>query len=392
MNPFKMKRKSVLLFLLISIYSCSIDNKKNNQILDENSSIEILENSKKEKTSMLEKIQDELIIINELLDKKNNLTNTISVSRLIIKPEALNHFIDFQGTVKSDKNIIVFPEMNGILKHIYVKEGQKVKKGQLLAESSNEVLKIKLEQLILRNNLLKTTFERNEKLWGKNIGSEIEYLRSKTEYLSSTKNIKELEKQIEKTKFYAQFSGTIDEIFSKIGSNINAGLTPILRLINLDQIYVESEIPEKHILNIKKGSKVIISLFNSEKINSKITKVGNHINPSNRSFKVRIDIEESKDFFKPNMSCRIKINDYSSDNSILIPVNNILEDSNGEFYVYKIVQENDFESLKSIKTPVITGKSIGNRIEIIKGLKINDQIVQDGLRLIKNNQNIKIIK
>ena len=92
------------------------------------------------------------------------------------------------------------------------------------------------------------------------------------------------------------------------------------------------------------------------------------------------------------MSCRIKINDYSSDNSILIPVNNILEDSNGEFYVYKIVQENDSESLKSVKTPVITGKSIGNKIEIIKGLKINDQIVQDGLRLIKNNQNIKIIK
>ena len=235
MNPHKMKRKSILLFLLISIYSCSIDNKKNNQILDENSSIEILENSKKEKTSMLEKIQDELIIINELLDKKNNLINTISVSRLIIKPEALNHFIDFQGTVKSDKNIIVFPEMNGILKNIYVKEGQEVKKGQLLAESSNEVLKIKLEQLILRNSLLKTTFERNEKLWGKKIGSEIEYLRSKTEYLSSTKNIKELEKQIEKTKFYAQFSGTIDEIFSKIGSNINAGLTPILRLINLDR-------------------------------------------------------------------------------------------------------------------------------------------------------------
>ena len=129
-----------------------------------------------------------------------------------------------------------------------------------LRNACNEVLKIKLEQLILRNNLLKTTFERNEKLWEKNIGSEIEYLRSKTEYLSSTKNIKELEKQIEKTKFYAQFSGTIDEIFSKIGSNINAGLTPILRLINLDQIYVESEIPEKHILNIKKGSKVIISL------------------------------------------------------------------------------------------------------------------------------------
>jgi len=387
-----MKRKSIQLFLLISIYSCSIDNKTSNQILDENSSIMILENTKKEKTLMLEKIQGELIIINKLLDKKNNLKNIISVSRLIIKPEPLNHFIDFQGTVKSDKNIIVFPEMNGILKHIYVKEGQKVKKGQLLAESSNEVLRIKLEQLILKNNLLKTTFERNEKLWEKNIGSEIEYLRSKTEYLSSIKNIKELEKQIEKTKFFAQFSGTIDEIFAKIGSNVNAGLTPILRLINLDQIYVESEIPEKHILNIKKGSKVIVSLFNTEKINSKITKVGNHINPSNRSFKVRVDIEKSKDFFKPNMSCKVKINDYSSDNSILIPVNNILEDSNGEFYVYKIVRENNSEFLKSVKTPVITGKSIGNKIEIIKGLKINDQIVQDGLRLIKNNQNIKIIK
>ena len=392
MNPHKMKRKTILLFLLISIYSCSIDNKRSNQIIDVNSSIEILENTKKEKTSMLEKIQDELTMINELLDKKNNLKNIISVSRLLIKPEPLDHFIDFQGTVKSDRNIVVFPEMNGILKYIYVKEGQNVKKGQILAESSNEVLKIKLEQLIIKNNLLKTTFERNEKLWGKKIGSEIDYLRSKTEYLSSSKNIKEIEKQIEKTKFYAQFSGTIDEIFSKIGSNINAGITPILRLINLDQIYVESEIPEKHILNIKKGSKVIVSLFNTEKINSKITKVGNHINPSNRSFKVRVDIEKSKDFFKPNMSCKLKINDYSNDNSILIPVNNILEDSNGEFYVYKIVQDNDSNLLKSIKTPVIIGRSIDNKIEIIKGLKINDQIVQDGLRLIKNNQNIKIIK
>ena len=267
-----------------------------------------------------------------------------------------------------------------------------MKKGQLLAESSNEVLKIKLEQLILKNNLLKTTFERNEKLWEKKIGSEIEYLRTKTEYLSSNKNIKELEKQIEKTKFYAQFSGTIDEIFSKIGSNISAGLTPVLRLINLEQIYVESEIPEKHILNIKKESKVVISLFNSEKINSKITKVGNHINPSNRSFKVRINIENSKDFFKPNMSCKIKINDYSNDNSILIPINNILEDSNGNFYVYKIIQDNDSEFLKSIKTGVTTGRSIDNKIEILEGLEVNDQIVQDGLRLIKNNQNIKIIK
>jgi len=392
MNPHKMKRKSILLFLLISINCCSIDNKSSSQILNENSSIEILENSKKEKTSMLEKIQDELIIINELLDKKNNYKNIISVSRLIIKPEPLDHYIDFQGTIKSDKNIIVFPEINGILKYIYVKEGEKVKKGQLLAESSNEVLKIKLEQLILKNNLLKTTFERKEKLWEKNIGSEIEYLKTKTEYLSSNKKIKELEKQIEKTKFYAQFSGTIDEIFSKIGSNINAGLTPIIRLINLDQIYVESEIPEKHILNINKESKVIISFFNSEIINSKITKVGNHINPSNRSFKVRINIENSKDFFKPNMSCKIRINDYSNDNSILIPINNILEDSNGNFYVYKIIQDNDSEFLKSIKTPVTTGKSIDNKIEILEGLEVNDQIVQDGLRLIKNNQNIKIIK
>ncbi len=392
MNPHKMKRKSILLFLLISINCCSIDNKNSSQILNENSSIEILENSKKEKTSMLEKIQDELIIINELLDKKNNYKNIISVSRLIIKPEPLDHYIDFQGTIKSDKNIIVFPEINGILKYIYVKEGEKVKKGQLLAESSNEVLKIKLEQLILKNNLLKTTFERKEKLWEKNIGSEIEYLKAKTEYLSSNKKIKELEKQIEKTKFYAQFSGTIDEIFSKIGSNINAGLTPIIRLINLDQIYVESEIPEKHILNINKESKVIISFFNSEIINSKITKVGNHINPSNRSFKVRINIENSKDFFKPNMSCKIRINDYSNDNSILIPINNILEDSNGNFYVYKIIQDNDSEFLKSIKTPVTTGKSIDNKIEILEGLEVNDQIVQDGLRLIKNNQNIKIIK
>ena len=101
MNPHKMKRKTILLFLLISIYSCSIDNKRSNQIIDVNSSIEILENTKKEKTSMLEKIQDELTMINELLDKKNNLKNIISVSRLLIKPEPLDHLLIFREQLKA---------------------------------------------------------------------------------------------------------------------------------------------------------------------------------------------------------------------------------------------------------------------------------------------------
>ncbi|MDG2396997.1 MAG: efflux RND transporter periplasmic adaptor subunit [Flavobacteriaceae bacterium] len=381
-----MKNNIKILILTIIFFSCenSIDKKSGNQTL------ETLFIEKEKKSKEIEKIKKELNLINNKIQKKTNLNNLSIISSLKVVEEKFDHFVEFQGNIKTKKNIIIYPEISGILEKIYVSRGDYVKKGELLVETNNEILKLQLEKLKLESNLLKTSFERNERLWNKKIGSEMEFLQSKTKYLASKKSVKEMLERINKTKIYAKFSGYIDDIITNEGSNLNQGLTPILRLVNIDQVFVEVEVPEKHIPKIKKGTEVIINFpILNKSIKSKIFQVGNHINPSNRSFKIQINLSNIDQSLKPNMTCKIKVNDYSNDLAIMIPIKNVLENSKGKSYVYKVIKDSNLYKTK--KSFISLGKSYKNKIEVTNGIKVNDQIVNEGLRLIKDNQYVNII-
>jgi len=356
-------------------------------------SIELeLRQKKEEKTIQIENIKKEIEALNSKIDNTNNDKKSIVISTTTVSSAKFDHFLEFQGSVKTDKNIVVYPEVSGILKNIYVHRGEYVKKGTLIAELENGVLNFQLQQLKLQTQLLKTIFERKERLWNQKIGSEIQYLETKTKYLSSEERVKEILEVIKKTKVYAQFSGFIDDIIANKGSNLSPGITPILRLVNIDEIYIESEIPEKHISKIKKGSKVKLNLpILNAFFESEISQVGNFIKPSNRSFKIEVMLPNPDKILKPNMVVKILINDYTNENALMVPIKNVLEDSKGSPYVFKIIKDEKYKILKTKKTFIELGKSSENKIEIKSGLRENDQIVHDGLRLIHDDQIVKVL-
>ena len=158
-----MKNNIKILILTIIFFSCenSIDKKSGNQTL------ETLFIEKEKKSKEIEKIKKELNLINNKIQKKTNLNNLSIISSLKVVEEKFDHFVEFQGNIKTKKNIIIYPEISGILEKIYVSRGDYVKKGELLVETNNEILKLQLEKLKLESNLLKTSFERNERLWNK---------------------------------------------------------------------------------------------------------------------------------------------------------------------------------------------------------------------------------
>ena len=385
-----MKNIFKLLILSIFLNSCeeslkSTENKNNFE------SVNLLKKIKEEKLNTIEKIENEIDIINNKLDNSLKNKNIPVVSKIDVKSTIFKHYVEFQGSVKTNKNILVYPESPGILKKMYVTKGEFVKKGKLIAELDNEILNSQLEQLKIQSNLLKNIFDRKKRLWDKKIGSEIDFLESKANYLTSKEKIKELKALIKRTKIYAQFSGNIDDIITKIGSNVNPGITPIFRLINIDEVYIESEIPERHIQNINEQSEVKIYIPTlDESIASKVSQVGNFINPANRSFKIEVYFKNTKKVLKPNMTVKILVNDYTNQNAILIPIKNILENSEGDSYVFKILNSNKL--FKTKKEFIKLGKVKGNLVEVISGIYNNDLIVEDGLRFIKDDQIINIIE
>lgn len=384
--------KNIFKLLILSIFLNSCEKSlKSTENKNDFKSVKLLKEIKEEKLNAIEKIENEIDIINNKLDNSLKNKNIPVVSKIDVKSTIFKHYVEFQGSVKTNKNILVYPESPGILKKLYVTKGEFVKKGKLIAELDNEILNSQLEQLKIQSNLLKNIFDRKKRLWDKKIGSEIDFLESKANYLTSKEKIKELKALIKRTKIYAQFSGNIDDIITKIGSNVNPGITPIFRLINIDEVYIESEIPERHIQNINEQSEVKIYIPTlDESIASKVSQVGNFINPANRSFKIEVKFKNTNKVLKPNMTVKILVNDYTNQNAILIPIKNILENSEGDSYVFKILNSN--KTFKTKKEFITLGKVKGNLVEVVSGLNSNDVIIEDGLRFIKDDQIINIIE
>ena len=384
-------KKFFLNLSIIFIVSCGSKNSKSIEEILASTDYTLIQKKKGEIKTQINDLKVELNKLDNVLQKMDTDKNLFLVSAIKLKPRNFSHYLNFQGSLDTDKNVVIYPELPGLLKNIYVKQGDKVKKGQLIAKISDNGLTDQLEQLKLQRDLARTTFERQQKLWDQKIGSEIQYLQAKTNFKSLEKKISQMKDQEGKTRILAPFDGTIDDIIADVGSNLAPGLTPILRIINIEEMKVVAEIPEIHIPYIKKNKNVKIYVpILDKQILGNISSVGNFINPNNRSFSIEIKLFNESYELKPNMTVSLEINDYQNENAILIPSKDILEDEEGNFYVYKLVSDSN-DSYKSNKIMILKGKSYNNMTEIKTGLKEDDLIINDGLRQVEDGQIVKVI-
>ncbi|MDB9961373.1 efflux RND transporter periplasmic adaptor subunit [Oceanihabitans sp.] len=302
------------------------------------------------------------------------------------------HYLELQGNVSTKMNLMIFPEYSGVLTRVYVKEGQQVSKGQILAKIDDGGMSQQLAQAEIQSNLAKTTFDRQERLWNQKIGSEIQYLQAKSNYEAQAQMVNQIKQQIGKTVVRAPFSGTIDDVISEQGSVVGAGQSQLMRIVNLDNMYIETNVPESHISNvtINKDVKIEFPVL-GKTVDAKIRQAGNFINPANRTFKIEIAIPNKDKDIKPNLTAKVKINDYTNDKAILIPQSIISENANGEQYVYVVNDKKSNNEGVARRVIIETGKTQGDVIEVLKGLENGDEIIQEGARSVKDGQTVKIL-
>jgi membrane fusion protein (multidrug efflux system) len=348
---------------------------------------------KKEITASLEAVSKDLATINRALSKKDTLQKLPLITTITAKAAVFKHYLELQGSVKTKQNILVYPEMPGILKSIAVKEGQKVAKGQLLATIDDGGLSNQVAQLSATTQLAKTMYERQKSLWDQKIGSEMQFLQAKTNYEAQKNSLEQLKKQQSKATIRAPFSGTIDEIFKEPGTVIAPGMgAEIFRIVNLNKMYVEAEVPERYITSVKKNKEVKINFpVLGKTVNSKINQVGSFINPDNRSFKIEVPVLNEDGNVKPNLTAKLEINDYTSQKAVLIPQSIISENASGAQFVYIIKNKNRKKEAVAERLIIETGKTQGDLIEVTKNLVAGSEIIMEGARTVNNGQIVKVI-
>ena len=315
------------------------------------------------------------------------------VTALVISPERFEHYLQVQGDVATKQNIVLYPQFSGQLQTLHVSVWDQVKKGDLLATLDDNGMAQQLNQLMVQEALAKTTFERQEKLWHQNIGSELQYLQAKTQYEAQRSLTQQVAQQLEKSKIVAPFDGTIDAVLAEAGTVVSAGMSPVFRLVNLSNMYLKADVPEGYLNDVVAGKKVIVNFpVLRLEVPSKIRSVGRYINPDNRTFSVEVDLPNNKAQIKPNLTAQININDYTNDQALLVPQSVISENAAGEQYVYTTQYDQERNQSMAKKQMVVTGKTEGDFVEIIQGIQPGDTVIAEGARSVKDGQPISILK
>ncbi|MFN3753029.1 efflux RND transporter periplasmic adaptor subunit [Flavobacterium sp.] len=377
-----MKKTIILSLLAVVLYACG--NKENTQPVDQLIAAKNVNALQAKKTAL----QGEIAKIEEALATLDVKKEEALVAVLTVKDTIFTHYLDIQGSVDTKENILVQPEFSGTLTSLTVKAGQSVAKGQILGRVDDGGMSSQLASAENQYNLAKTTYERQKNLWDKKIGSEIQYLQAEAQMISAQKSVAQIKAQLAKTIIRAPFTGTIDEVFVEKGQVVAPSAQGLMRIVNLNNMYVSTTVPETYIGKLKVGTLVDVYLTSLNKTyKGKVRQVGNFINPSNRSFGIEVSVPNPDNLLRPNQVAKLKITDYVNKDAIVVPTNVVQEDGTGAKYVYTVEGSNG-KTGTAKKVLVTVGKSAENVTEILSGLSANDIIVTEGVNNISEGMKL----
>uniref|UniRef100_UPI0032164303 efflux RND transporter periplasmic adaptor subunit n=1 Tax=uncultured Draconibacterium sp. TaxID=1573823 RepID=UPI0032164303 len=372
-----MKKILILLTGAVLLASCG-----NTNINDEAAKLKQLQELKQQAHSLEQQINT---LEKELSNGKKEEVVKIKVTDLA--EQKFEHFIEVTGNVEAEQDVDVSPELSGVIKEVLVKEGQSVKKGQVIARLNTDLLERSIEELEVQLELAVTNYERQKNLWDQNIGSEMQYLQAKNNKESLEKRIKSLNTQIEMTEVKAPVNGVVDIVYQKKG-HIGSPQVPFAKVINISKIKVYGDISESYITKISKGDKVNVYFPALDyNIDATIDQIGNTIDPNNRTFRVRINLDNSNKLIKPNLVSILQLRDYVNDSAIVVPTLFIKEDFSGS-YTY-IVDTKDGKHMAK-KVYVTPGVTDNNLTEVVSGLNAGMKVVSEGYNQIANGTAVEI--
>ncbi len=376
-----MKTQYILLLTATLLITACGGEKKANTVAEKKEALAQLKAEAKTLTEKIATLEAELKAADPTMKAAEKVMPVVTTA---LQTRNFKSFIEIQGTVETKNTATATPRMAGTYTTVYVKEGQSVKAGQLLAKIDNAILIDQIAALKQQLELANTVFEKQKSLWDQKIGTEIQYLQAKNNKESLEKNLAVLNTQIDMYNVYAPISGAVEKVMAKTGEIAAPGM-PLASIVNLGSLKATANVPDVYVSNIKMGDavKVLLPDLNRE-INARITFISKLVNPANRTFKIEASIPTSGDI-KPNMLSVLNIADINKSNALVIPQNYIQSTEFGDV-VYVAETEGNKKIAKARK--VKTGVSYNGEIEIIEGLQAGDLIVTEGYQDLVDGQAI----
>jgi membrane fusion protein (multidrug efflux system) len=376
-----MKNKIGLIVLISLMAACSPNKDSKSSKVEQDKAK--LADLKKEEGTLRDKIQALQDTVNAEGGKD---IKTIRVNAQDVSMHLFRHYVEVQASVYGQDNINVSPQMPGVVRSIMVTEGDKVSKGQVLANIDDAVLLQNIQELQTSLDLSKTLFEKQKGLWDQKIGTEVQYLSAKSNYESMQKRMSALQQQDDMAKIKSPIDGTVDAVNIKIGESAAPGM-PSIKVVNTDQLKVKGNVTEAYIADIHEGDSLLVSFPDlHQEVATKASYVSHAIDEVNRTFTVEVKLPQSPNYH-PNMIAMMKIIDYTNPSAVIIPINIVQSDPTGTFV---FVAENQNGTMVAKKHSVKVGKVYNGMAEITDGLKTGDKLITIGYEDLNNGDAVSL--
>lgn len=303
--------------------------------------------------------------------------------------KSFQHKISVQGTVETDKEVMLNAEMSGLIQKIHVKEGQSVRNGQVLATIDAEILNSNIKELENQLEFAEYSLGKQEELKNKGLGTEFEYKQVLNQVNALKAQLATLTKQRNKSVVTAPFDGIVDQIFPNEGE-ITSPQQPLLRIVNNKEVRITADISERHYRTVGAGSKVKVFVPTLlDTFDVKITNVGNYIHPTNRTFRVRADVPNNERML-PNMLAQLIITDLTIDSALVVPSTSIMKSQLNEDYLFVAVKEFENYKLRRVVVEVLSKHDGFAAVLPLNGsIKDGDFVVTDGGRGVTDNEIVR---
>lgn len=337
----------------------------------------------KELQDLVAQLEGEIEELSPATEKARRLVTSTKVGR-----QDFSHYVEIQGSVQADDLIAATSEVAGRIIQLNVKEGQFVKKGQLVAKLDLEQLNKQIAEVEKSLELANTVYERQKRLWDQNIGSEIQYLEAKNGKERLEKSLETLRFQLEKANVYSPASGIVEMVITQSGE-ITAPGAPIFQILNTSQLKVVASVPETYLTAVNMGEQITVQFpaLNSEQ-SARVNLIGRQIDPANRTFAVEAAINNANGVIKPNLLAIVLIKDYAAENEVVVPIETVQQEVSGKDFVYIKGSNQDGDFAK--KVYVDMGRSYQGNVVIEKGLEGGEELILEGARGLVENDLIRV--
>ncbi len=389
----------ISMFVILMV-SCGAGKKeKDGALNDQKSQLEKLKKQQADLNAEIKKLEVDI----SKVDTANGKADKAKLVVLdTVRVENFTHYIDLQGKVDAENTSYISPRgMGGQVRAVYVKQGQVVRKGQLL---------LKLDDAIVRQNvaaakqgmeatkaqlaLAKSVYERYKNLWDQNIGSEVQLMQYKTNVdalqanlRTQQESVKLAQEQLATTNVVSNVNGVADEVNIHAGETFTGAPTMGIKIVNTRNLKVVTNIPENYLARVSKGTPVIVTIPDVNKTyKSSISLISQAIGTLSRGFIAEAKIPSDKNV-KPNLTASIKIQDYTKSNAITVPINTLQTDERGKF-VLIAVKEGD--KMVARKREIAVGELYGDKLEVKSGLQGGDIIITEGFQSLYDGQLVSV--